>query len=268
MTDLTFAYGSNLSAEDWSSFCRARGADPAVIERVGRGFLPDRELCFSRWSARRQGGVLGLRERFGQVVDGWLYRVRSDEGWRLLDEKEGVPTAYGRRVAVVLRPRGREAVAVVYDVAEPVTWVEPAAAYLQLVRTARRRRRLDSVQLEAAAMDLAPPFLVRDLFVYGTLMRGGRLHPVLEEAGIRSVEPATVSGRRIDLGEYPGIVEAPGLVRGECVTLADPSAGLAATDAVEGFVGFGQAGNLFRRALIRCSTATGGRWAWHYRPVL
>jgi gamma-glutamylcyclotransferase (GGCT)/AIG2-like uncharacterized protein YtfP len=268
VTDLTFAYGSNLSRGDWERFCRERGADPSVLQRVGRGFLPDRELCFSRWSEGRQGGVLGLRPRLGQAVDGWLFRVRSAEGWRLLDAKEGVPKAYAPHEATVLRPLGRRVRAVVYEVRRPERWVEPAPEYLGLVRRARRSLGLDTAVLDAVAVDASAPWLVRDLFVYGTLRRGGVRHGVLEEAGIERVESATAPGRVIDLGAYPGLVEGVGLVQGECVTLSDPAAAMAICDEVEGFTGWEGTGSLFRRALMRCRTGDAVRWAWHYRPCV
>ncbi len=268
VTDLTLAYGSNLSRADWERFCHESGADPSVLEPVDRGFLPNHELVFSRWSKGRQGGVLGLRPRVGQIVDGWLYRVRSAEGWRELDAKEGVPTAYLRRVELVLRPDGREARAVIYDVRRPERWVEPAPAYFDLVRGARELLGLDTTMLDAVASDETPQWLVRDLFVYGTLRRGQGRHAVLEAVGIEQVLPATVPGSLIDLGDFPGIVEGPGFVEGECVTLSDPAAAIAICDEVEGFEGWGKPGNLFRRALIHCKTNDGPRLAWHYRPCL
>ncbi len=42
MSDLYFAYGSNLDAEDWAAHCARRGIDPAVLRPVGPATLPER----------------------------------------------------------------------------------------------------------------------------------------------------------------------------------------------------------------------------------
>lgn len=81
------------------------------------------------------------------------------------------------------------------------------------------------------------------LFAYGTLMTSAAASPtgrrerqrLAREA--RSLGPASVPGRLVDLGRYPGLVEGgPGIVHGEALQLADPDTTLAWLDAYEGIV--------------------------------
>jgi len=80
------------------------------------------------------------------------------------------------------------------------------------------------------------------LFVYGTLMTraqgrlGTDMRALLRLNGT-SLGAATTAGRLIDLGDYPGFVEAAGpgdVVHGELLRLEDPDEVLAALDAYEG----------------------------------
>lgn len=77
---------------------------------------------------------------------------------------------------------------------------------------------------------------VARLFLYGTLMRGGANHAVLEAASARFVGRAlTVERRRlVDLGPYPALVPGAGAtaVHGEVFDVAD--AALAELDDFEG----------------------------------
>ncbi|HVQ75205.1 MAG TPA: gamma-glutamylcyclotransferase family protein [Candidatus Binatia bacterium] len=69
--------------------------------------------------------------------------------------------------------------------------------------------------------------------MYGTLMRGFPLHPVLA-GGAEFVDRATVPARLIDLGRYPGAVpDERATVRGELYRITDPSL-WARLDSAEG----------------------------------
>ena len=65
---------------------------------------------------------------------------------------------------------------------------------------------------------------------------------------------------------YPGIViDGSDLVRGECISFRDAGAVLDRFDRIEGFAGFGNTGNLFRRTLVLIDTgALSPRLAWTY----
>ena len=96
------------------------------------------------------------------------------------------------------------------------------------------------------------------LFVYGTLMRGYGLHAAL--SGRASlVGTATVRGRLLDLGHYPGLVAGAGRVHGEIYRLDDPEL-LPVLDREEGY------NFVRRRATV---TLGGGRrtaaWLYRYR---
>src|SRR5271168_2880219 len=93
MAQLYFAYGSNLDNTDWAAWCTRNGFDPGCIQAIGPAVLPDVELVFDYHSQGRCGGVLNLRPRLGQCVDGMLFEV-SDEGNEALDAKEGAPYVY------------------------------------------------------------------------------------------------------------------------------------------------------------------------------
>jgi gamma-glutamylcyclotransferase (GGCT)/AIG2-like uncharacterized protein YtfP len=76
------------------------------------------------------------------------------------------------------------------------------------------------------------------LFVYGTLRRESRNSRFrLLGAGARFVGRASMRGRLVDLGEYPGLVAARGAadwVHGEVYALAHPARALARLDEYEG----------------------------------
>ena len=112
------------------------------------------------------------------------------------------------------------------------------------------------------------------LFVYGSLRRGESRHPLLLQAGARAVADGTISGKLFDFGDYPGAVKTADRkrrVRGEVYAFADPAAGLARVDKIEGFSPGRSAKSLFVRRLAEVGL-DGGRsveaWAYFYnRPV-
>ena len=59
------------------------------------------------------------------------------------------------------------------------------------------------------------------LFVYGTLMRGEPLHPVLARIA-RFVGVGHVRGQLVSFGRWPGLYGGAGRVRGELYRLDDP----------------------------------------------
>ena len=96
------------------------------------------------------------------------------------------------------------------------------------------------------------------LFVYGTLMRGYGLHPLLARAATY-VGEGRVRGRLLDLGPYPGLVEGRISVRGEVYRLRDPQL-LPAIDREEGYN--------FERRRTTVTLDEGGRaraWVYRYR---
>lgn len=80
------------------------------------------------------------------------------------------------------------------------------------------------------------------LFIYGTLMTSAAAAPMGGEQRARlqresrSLGPASIAGRVVDFGRYPGLIEPTATtdrVHGEVVALADPSASFAWLDLYE-----------------------------------
>lgn len=81
------------------------------------------------------------------------------------------------------------------------------------------------------------------LFAYGTLMTAAHASSMGQRERerlareARSLGAATLAGRLVDLGRYPGlVVGGDGVVHGEALRLADPEATLTWLDAYEGIV--------------------------------
>ncbi len=268
--DRCFAYGSNLNLRDLELWCQRLGRPPALMVRAGvAAYLPDHELVFDCTSSSRKGGVLDLRPGVGRIVTGALFEV-TEEDMRTLDLKEGVPLIYHQVEKRVLLADGREVMARAYEVTpeyrQPAP-VEPAAAYVDIVAAGLAAFGHDDRMLRAAARGEHAPFLVTGLFVYGTLLRGGSRHGEFERCGgAASALPATARGVILDCGAFPGMLAGTdGVVHGELVGLRDVPLALTHLDGVEGFEGFEAARALFRRALIKVTTAEAAdQLAWTY----
>jgi gamma-glutamylcyclotransferase (GGCT)/AIG2-like uncharacterized protein YtfP len=263
-----FAYGSNLNDADWRGWCARKGHSPHSIRAVGPAMLPDMELTFDYYSETRGGGALDLQPRIGQAVNGVLFEV-SPDGWAALDAKEGAPTSFARHPVTAIRPDGTCCPALTYVVppARRQPFVAPTPAYLDIVREGLAAHRLDPTMLDQAATGATPAPAMRGLFVYGTLMRGEALGHVLAGHGLTSVHAATVEGRLLNLGDYPGMVldRRAGRVQGEFSVLADLCAALPHLDEIEEARPGGEPGGLYRRTLLPAKL-NGGRIerAWTY----
>lgn len=266
-----FGYGSNLNAADWRSSCDRLGLSAANLTPRGIARLPDHELAFAYDSAGRRGGVLDVRTRPGQLVEGVVFEA-NDDAWEALKRKEGVRRGiYEEFEAVVIDERGELIDVTTYRVTERHRrpYVRPNPAYLTVVRDGLRAHALSADQLLAAAADERPAFHVDAFFLYGTLMRGECRFPALARFDVRCALLARAFGRLVDLGSFPGLVDAAGgtgeMVEGEFVRVADVEGATRALDAIEGFRGFGVAGSLYRRKLIEVDVGDGRvRRAWTY----
>ncbi len=267
---LYFGYGSNLHRADLDAWCADRGHDASGIRAVARAWWPDAAPVFHYHSRARAGGALSVRPRRGAVVPGVLFEV-DQAGWRALDAKEGAPRTYRRVPAVVLIEGGDEVHATTYVVTEPYrreTLVPPTDAYLGLVTGGLGAHGLPDAPVRAAARALSIDAFPRAVFVYGTLMRDELRHPMVARHGPRRVANASVAGRLLDFGAYPGWVPAEGCVHGELVELDDPGDVLEELDEVEDFAGYGAPGSLYRRVVVDVRLDTGEReLAWTYRYV-
>lgn len=254
---LYFAYGSNLDAEDWAGFCARRGFRDARLEPVGPALLLDVELAFDRHSRSRQGGVLNLRDRAGQAVEGVLFRT-DDATLAALDAKEGAPHHYARVPRHAVLPDGM--------VVEAMTYIGPSqglhaphADYLAVIRRGQLAHGLAPGMVEALSRGQEPPLTIRHLFVYGTLMEGEANARHL--AGIPRLA-GRLRGLLHDCGPYPAMTLGDGEVQGELVEL--PLERLAGMDALEGVAPAGAPGGLYRRTVLPVRTAEGVVRAYVY----
>lgn len=263
---LYFAYGSNLDAENWASWCRERGYDVGSIEPLGPAWLPDHELVFHYQSRLRAGGALDVRPRLGTAIPGALFRVHD---WAALDAKEGVSGNFYRRLAVTaLTADGQAHEALTYTVCEHRVgaFIPPSEEYRRFVLRGLRRFGHSHEGFLAVAEGAAAPSAPNTLFVYGTLMRGQasyeRLAPRLQRThGPARVERASL----VHIDWYPGLVlDAQGEVHGELYELDDIAAVLGELDAYEDFVGYGRSDSLYRRSLVSALSETGSMLAWTY----
>lgn len=94
------------------------------------------------------------------------------------------------------------------------------------------------------------------LFIYGTLRRGEALHRWIRRARPRRIWAARASGRLLDLGQYPAMIEGNGQVTGEAAGFETLAGLLPVLDEVEG--------SRFRRARIVVETAEGPLSTWTY----
>ena len=262
---LNFAYGSNLDLpEDWEGFCRERGFAPGLLVPVKPAVLPDFELAFTKYSHKRQGGVLDIRPRLGCVTPGMLFEVRGG-GWEALDAKEGAPTHYRRRPVTVLTEDNEEVRAIAYEVTEAEDFVEASTSYVEVVRQGLGAFGLDAAPLEDAVANRSAGAL-NALFIYGTLMRGELRHSAIRAHHPEYVLPARVPGRLFDLGSFPGLVpDSGGIVDGELVGFGNIERVLREVDQIESFHGWGAEENLYRRIVLDAEVGEGRvRPAWTY----
>lgn len=262
---LYFAYGSNLCPLERERWLAQHGLTGADLRPVGAALLPDHELSFGYWSVRREGGALDVRACRGSVVHGALFAV-SDEGWRMLDLKEGVadPVRGYRRVRrQAVLPDGKLIDVVTYEVkpSDRRAHCEPAAGYVETVVSGLRHWQLRPEAhdaLQAAAEGRTGAALIHQMLVYGTLMRGELRWPAMARAGLRQV----LLGRsRATL--HPAAEDPPGQpfpaitldapcheLQGDLVESADILALLEEADAIESFYGHGDARNAYHRTVL------------------
>ena len=268
-TSLYFGYGSNLDSADLGQWCARKQTVFPLGRSIGRGRALDVELCFDYKSISREAGALNLRHRVGQVVDGQLFEVAAG-GWDVLDKKEGAPNYYERVPVHVCCDNGELVTAATYTVVpdrrHPDGYVTPRSDYVDIVRRGRESFGLDISQCEQAARGETPELALDGVFVYGTLMRGEPNFARLSEGGdLECALLATMPGRLVDLGAYPGlVVDASMQVEGEFVRVRNVKRALDRLDRLEGFCGYGP-DSLYHRVLTTVDAGDGRlREAWTY----
>ncbi|MFW5836427.1 MAG: gamma-glutamylcyclotransferase [Desulfovibrionaceae bacterium] len=262
-----FAYGSNLDSQDLRRWCAENGHAYPLQNCLGPTWLPDHELAFTLRSSARNGGVLDVVHCNGRVVQGVLFEVPDDKV-AALDAKEGVPNSYQRRPVRVVSEEGREASAETYMVVEGKreAFVPPDREYVEVVARGLAEHGLDDRRMRALAKGADVPSLAPRVFAYGTLMAGERNHHHIE-GHHTDTRTATVAGRLVSLGGFPGLLppeKDSDTVRGELYTMRDFDAVLKALDGLEGFHGAGNRYNLFNRKLILANVGRRRVLCWCY----
>ncbi len=151
---LYFAYGSNLNLEDFDAWCRRNGFRQSLLKYHSNARLPSYDLAFTLYAASRNGGVLDLKPSVGRLVPGVLFEVGA-EGWKALDKKEGVPTAYERLAVTVINALEQPVEAISYQVSEgkKSPFVVPDESYIEIVRQGLKVWGYDDAILLAAAQN-------------------------------------------------------------------------------------------------------------------
>ncbi len=77
-------------------------------KKIGIGRLNGYEMCFPRKSSSRQGkGVASICDKPGAFVEGVLFQLTNSD-WDRLDECEGVPSSYTRKLVMISMNDGTE----------------------------------------------------------------------------------------------------------------------------------------------------------------
>lgn len=103
-------------------------------KKIGIGRLYGYEICFPRKSSSRQEkGVASICEKPGAFVEGVLFQLTNSDRNRL-DEYEGVPDSYTRKLVTISMNSGNETVAETYlaNIMEGSPY-EPSKAYMDLI---------------------------------------------------------------------------------------------------------------------------------------
>jgi gamma-glutamylcyclotransferase (GGCT)/AIG2-like uncharacterized protein YtfP len=251
MAPFYFAYGSNLGRSDWAAWCARNGFDAGCIRAVEPAVLPDVELVFDYHSQGRRGGVLNLRPRLGQCVDGMLFEV-SAEGEEALDTKEGAPYVYRRQTHKAITANGAAIDAFTYEVCPErrCGFTAPHDLYLNVCRVGREQHGLDTRMLAHVARNEVAEYVVPGIFIYGPLTQARSQFGSF-------VAPAQSS--TLSLGGRPS-------VDGEYVVPANLGTALAALDVIEGAETGGGAGGAQRRTLVTVNVGGRACRAWSYAP--
>ena len=267
----SFAYGSNTDEQDWRDWCARHGHDPTAIRPISPGLLPDARLAFDFFGRGRGGGVLNFQSRLGGFIEGVVLEV-SEAGWQALDQKEGAPRAYQRRIRHIILPDGQALEAIAYQVTpeRQQGFVAPPTAYLNAVRRGFATHGLHPDPLEAAARDEEGCHHLPDVFVYGTLMQGGFWHGPAAKAGITAITPAQATGTLFDLGDYPALtLGAAAPIQGEILSFQDISTALPILDDIEDATPEGGTSGMYRRTILTVTDQAGQRrraWAYVVAP--
>ena len=266
---LYFGYGSNLDWDDWKSWCEKKNLRFEGLVELSPCWLPNYSMKFHYFSDGRKGGAADVVEAGrGHAVPGVLFRM-DEVALKAMDRKEGVKVeAYLRRKVKVTLPNGTFVEAITYCVSEKRRenrFIQPTTAYSKLIENGLLKRNLPTGELKNAIEDFSPSYPLENLFVYGTLMEGGRFHSTISEFSIGEGRRASANGNLVDLGDFPGMITGgEGEVKGEVYQIDQIFPALRTLDTIEGFYGYDSTHSLFTRTIVQIKTEQGTEWAWAY----
>ena len=263
---LIVAYGSNLDSEDWSAFCNRNDADSSCLQFEDVVIIPGYKLAFDTASQSRGGGVLNIIQAEANVTYAGLYST-NDEGLQLLRRKEGVPHKYEEVEISVIKHDGSEVRALTYIVPQHRSegYVRPSNSYLRICKQGYQSIGIDTKPLLDAA-DNIPLDPLRAVFTYGTLMRGERNFSSMQARGLEVALMGQIFGQLSTNGSFPALdLSARNFAWGDYFVSNDIENLLVDLDTIEGFAGYGEQSNFYRRTCVEVDVgAVGQRLAWVY----
>lgn len=140
------AYGSNMSERQMSLRC-------PESKLIAVGFLPGFKLVFDSFSTKWNGAVADVEPtgNHADMVPVVLYRL-TPKDLSLLDEFEGYPGKYNRKVVNVLQRNGQHASALIYFLMNQHKgdYSNPSDAYFKQIRNAYVRFKFKGAYVDAA----------------------------------------------------------------------------------------------------------------------
>ena len=254
---LYFAYGSNLNSQDLASFAKdSRFKKEIYLKKYSSDYvLPDYKLVFTKYSKKREGGVLDILPAKGSCVFGVVFEI--DEGEKLIiDAKEGKGTDYETKEVTLVNYRGEELNCFTYVVKEEVKdtsgFVMPNEKYFKLVLKGLSEHNLSNTNLIEASKNQYKN--LDSIFVYGTLMQGEEREHIMQKYSPLSIRAAQVNGNLYNMGSYPALKNLysnrdNNLVQGEVWKFSGEivKALLVELDEIEEFFGYNNKDNLYIR---------------------
>ena len=280
MSELYFAYGSNLDLDDLRGFeKRLKNNHEQNLEDSTNSknklfadsvdilseifFLPDYKLSFPVFSSSRNGGVLDISPKKGHAVPGKLFKVDNLD---LLNKKEGAPNFYKKIDVTVIDINGKSYDAITYTVNEEISsdFIKPNKAYVDIILKGyddfgiSEKYPWTKDQLILASENILQSGIDK-VFVYGTLKKGQCRESVMSQFSESVFPNEKINGTLIDVGSFPGLINSKNKVNGEIHQTEKIANLLETVDSIEGFLGY-NASSLFTRIL----TLSDSNMCWTY----
>jgi len=127
-----FAYGSNMNKKDLDRWCTKKKYSPIKLISPVKATLTDHKLCFTHYSSKRKGGVADIIICEGEKVEGILCQITEDDLDKI-EEKEGAPNVYRRKIVNVVLGKGITQCATTYEVCRKEGVFLPSRKYMDTI---------------------------------------------------------------------------------------------------------------------------------------